>query len=137
VAGCPAVAPGGRVPRAPGLLLRCRSDGCCWLAGRQGLQAGDRGGDLVGPGPALGESEPQAADAAYHGPALKQLPPGVSWTTRLPRNAVLYDLAPPRVRKPGRPPRKGPGWAPPPTWPPPRAGPRPPCTPTAETRPPT
>jgi hypothetical protein len=47
------------------------------------------------------------ADAAYHGPALKQLPPGVSWTTRLPKNAVLYDLAPPRVRKPGRPPRKG------------------------------
>ena len=48
------------------------------------------------------------ADAAYHGPALKTLPPSVSWTTRLPRNAVLYDLAPPRIRKPGRPPRKGP-----------------------------
>ena len=27
---------------------------------------------------------------------------------RLPRNAVLFRLAPPRVRKPGRPPRKGP-----------------------------
>jgi hypothetical protein len=26
----------------------------------------------------------------------------------LPRNAVLFQLAPPRVRKPGRPPRKGP-----------------------------
>jgi DDE superfamily endonuclease len=49
-----------------------------------------------------------AADAHYHGPALKHLPPNVTWTTRLPRNAVLYDLAPPRVRKPGRPPRKGP-----------------------------
>lgn len=48
-----------------------------------------------------------AADAHYHGPALKHLPPNVTWTTRLPRNAVLYDLAPPRVRKPGRPPRKG------------------------------
>jgi hypothetical protein len=48
------------------------------------------------------------ADAAYHGPALKELPASVSWTTRLPKNAVLYDLAPPRVRKPGRPPRKGP-----------------------------
>jgi hypothetical protein len=47
------------------------------------------------------------ADAHYHGPALKDLPPGVTWTTRLPRNAVLYALAPPRVRKPGRPPRKG------------------------------
>jgi len=47
------------------------------------------------------------ADARYHGPALKDLPPQVTWTTRLPRNAVLYALAPPRVRKPGRPPRKG------------------------------
>ena len=47
------------------------------------------------------------ADALYHGPALKDLPAGVTWTTRLPRNAVLYDLAPPPVRKPGRPPRKG------------------------------
>jgi hypothetical protein len=48
------------------------------------------------------------ADAHYHGPALRDLPPGVTWTTRLPRNAVLYAPAPPRVRKPGRPPRKGP-----------------------------
>lgn len=47
------------------------------------------------------------ADAHYHGPALRDLPQNVTWTTRLPRNAVLYDLAPPRVRKPGRPPRKG------------------------------
>ena len=47
------------------------------------------------------------ADARYHGPAIKDLPPDVTWTTRLPRNAVLYGLAPPRVRKPGRPPRKG------------------------------
>src|SRR3984957_19298262 len=51
------------------------------------------------------------ADAHYHGPAIKDLPPGVTWTTRLPRNAVLFDLAPPRVRKPGPPPRKGPGLA--------------------------
>ncbi|HEX5298646.1 MAG TPA: transposase [Streptosporangiaceae bacterium] len=48
------------------------------------------------------------ADAHYHGPALRDLPPGVTWTTRLPRNAVLFAPAPPRVRKPGRPPRKGP-----------------------------
>jgi hypothetical protein len=47
------------------------------------------------------------ADAHYHSPALRGLPPAVTWTTRLPRNAVLYALAPPRVRKPGRPPRKG------------------------------
>jgi DDE superfamily endonuclease len=48
------------------------------------------------------------ADAHYHGPALRDLLPGVTWTTRLPKTAVLYQLAPPRVRKPGRPPRKGP-----------------------------
>jgi hypothetical protein len=49
-----------------------------------------------------------AADAHYHGPALRDLPATVTWTTRLPRNAVLFAPAPPRVRKPGRPPRKGP-----------------------------
>jgi SRSO17 transposase len=37
------------------------------------------------------------ADAAYHGPALKTLPAAVTWTTRLPANAVLYRLAPPRL----------------------------------------
>jgi DDE superfamily endonuclease len=36
------------------------------------------------------------ADGAYHGPALRHLPPTVTWTTRLPAKAVLYDLAPPR-----------------------------------------
>jgi DDE superfamily endonuclease len=47
------------------------------------------------------------ADAAYHGPALKQLPPAVTWTCRLRANAVLYDLAPPRPpRTRGRPRRK-------------------------------
>lgn len=34
------------------------------------------------------------ADALYHGPALKQLPATVTWTTRLPANAVPYALAP-------------------------------------------
>jgi hypothetical protein len=48
------------------------------------------------------------ADAHYHGPALRTLPASVTWTTRLPKNAVLYQLAPPPVRKPGRRPRKGP-----------------------------
>jgi hypothetical protein len=47
------------------------------------------------------------ADAHYHGPALRGLPPDVTWTTRLPTNAVLYGLAPSRVRKPGRCPRRG------------------------------
>ena len=44
------------------------------------------------------------ADAAYHGPALRALPENVTWTCRIPRNAVLYDLAPPRTGRP-RPPQ--------------------------------
>jgi SRSO17 transposase len=48
------------------------------------------------------------ADAAYHGPALKHLPPAVTWTCRLRANAVLYSLAPSRVPGTrGRPRRKG------------------------------
>jgi hypothetical protein len=48
------------------------------------------------------------ADAAYHGPALRQLPASVTWTTRLPANAVLYALAPPRLPgERGRPCLKG------------------------------
>ena len=48
------------------------------------------------------------ADAAYHGPALKQLPASVTWTTRLPANAALYALAPPRLPgERGRPCLKG------------------------------
>ena len=47
------------------------------------------------------------ADAAYHGPALRSLPENVTWTCRIPRNAVLYGLAPPRTGKRGRPRTKG------------------------------
>ena len=47
------------------------------------------------------------ADAAYHGPALRVLPGNVTWTCRIPRNAVLYDLAPPRTGRRGRPRTKG------------------------------
>jgi len=44
-------------------------------------------------------------DAAYHGKPL--LVAGTTWTTRLPANAALYDLAPPRTGKRGRPALKG------------------------------
>jgi hypothetical protein len=47
------------------------------------------------------------ADAAYHGPALRELPPDVTWTCRIPRNAKLYAPAPPRTGRPGRPRVKG------------------------------
>ena len=43
------------------------------------------------------------ADGAYHGPALRALPPGVTWTCRIPRNAVLYGPPPPRTGRRGRP----------------------------------
>jgi hypothetical protein len=36
------------------------------------LQAGDRFGDLVGPGPALGEAQPQAACAADQAPGGRE-----------------------------------------------------------------
>jgi hypothetical protein len=47
------------------------------------------------------------ADAAYHGKSLRDLPSHVTFTTRLPATAVLYDLAPPRTGKRGRPALKG------------------------------
>jgi hypothetical protein len=47
------------------------------------------------------------ADAAYHGKSLRDLPATVTWTTRLPRNAVLYHRAPARSGKRGRPRLKG------------------------------
>jgi hypothetical protein len=44
-------------------------------------------------------------DAAYHGKPL--LVAGTTWTTRLPANAALFDLAPARTGKRGRPALKG------------------------------
>jgi len=43
------------------------------------------------------------ADAAYHGRGLRDLPVQVAWTTRLPRNVVLYQRAPARTGRRGRP----------------------------------
>ena len=40
-------------------------------------------------------------------PALRTLPGNVTWTCRIPRNAVLYDLAPPRTGRRGRPRTRG------------------------------
>jgi hypothetical protein len=47
------------------------------------------------------------ADAADRGPALRELPPDVTWTCRIPRNAKLDAPAPPRTGRPGRPRVKG------------------------------
>jgi hypothetical protein len=47
------------------------------------------------------------ADAAYHGKSLRDLPAQVTWTTRLPRNAVLYHRAPAPTGRRGRPRLKG------------------------------
>jgi hypothetical protein len=47
------------------------------------------------------------ADCAYAGKALRDLPNAVTWTTRLRSNASLYELAPPRTGRRGRPRLKG------------------------------
>ncbi|MFI5068620.1 MAG: transposase [Streptosporangiales bacterium] len=47
------------------------------------------------------------ADSAYAGEELRQLPDGVTWTTRLRANAALYGLPPERTGKKGRPRVKG------------------------------
>jgi hypothetical protein len=47
------------------------------------------------------------ADSAYAGEELKQLPDGVTWTTRLRVNAALHDLPPERTGRKGRPRKKG------------------------------
>jgi hypothetical protein len=48
-----------------------------------------------------------AADSAYAGGELKGLPAGVSWTTRLRKDAALHGLPPQRTGKRGRPRVKG------------------------------
>jgi DDE superfamily endonuclease len=47
------------------------------------------------------------ADSAYAGGELKKLPPGITWTTRLRKDAALHDLPPARTGKRGRPREKG------------------------------
>ncbi|MGH3636807.1 MAG: IS701 family transposase [Mycobacterium sp.] len=47
------------------------------------------------------------ADSAYAGRSLRGLPATITWTTRLRSNAALYDLAPPRTGRRGRPRLKG------------------------------
>jgi hypothetical protein len=47
------------------------------------------------------------ADAAYAGKELRGLGAQVTWTTRLRKDAALYDLAPPRTGRRGRPRVKG------------------------------
>jgi hypothetical protein len=47
------------------------------------------------------------ADSAYAGGELKKLPPRVTWTTRLRKDAALYGLAPQRTGRRGRPRTKG------------------------------
>jgi hypothetical protein len=48
-----------------------------------------------------------AADAAYAGKELRRLPDNVTWTTRLRKDAALYEPAPPRTGRRGRPRVKG------------------------------
>jgi hypothetical protein len=54
-----------------------------------------------------GRSIHVVADSAYAGKALRGLSASVTWTTRLRSNASLYELAPPRTGRRGRPRLKG------------------------------
>ena len=47
------------------------------------------------------------ADAAYAGKELRGMDSRITWTTRLRKDAALYDLAPPRTGRRGRPRVKG------------------------------
>jgi hypothetical protein len=47
------------------------------------------------------------ADAAYAGCELRGLDSRITWTTRLRRDAALFQLAPPRTGQRGRPRLKG------------------------------
>jgi hypothetical protein len=47
------------------------------------------------------------ADAAYAGKELARLPAAVTWTTRLRKDAALFELPPPRTGRRGRPRAKG------------------------------
>ena len=46
-------------------------------------------------------------DAAYAGKELKKLAPGITWTTRLRKDAALHDLPPARAGRRGRPRARG------------------------------
>jgi hypothetical protein len=64
------------------------------------------------------------ADSAYAGGELKKLPPQVTWTTRLRKDAALHGLPPQRTGKRGRPGRRETGCPPWPGSPPPPRSPR-------------
>ena len=58
----------GGVPRALGLSFLVVGVAESWSARREGLQAGDRDGDLGSPGPGGGDAQPQPAAAAGQAP---------------------------------------------------------------------
>jgi hypothetical protein len=65
MAGGPAVALGGRDSTGPGgFSFLIAWTGAFWLAGCEGLEAADGGGDVAGPWPSGREAEPEPAAAA-------------------------------------------------------------------------
>jgi DDE superfamily endonuclease len=75
------------------------------------------------------------ADAAHAGSELKKLPPSITWTTRLRRDAALHELPPSHTGRRGRPRARAPGYPPWQNWPAPRRSPRSP-SPATERPPP-
>ena len=73
------------------------------------------------------------ADSAYAGGELKKLSARITWTTRLRKDAALYDPPPQRTGRRGRPPRKATGSPPWQSSPPVRHSPGSPSPATAKT----
>jgi DDE superfamily endonuclease len=87
------------VPVLAKLVIKdTRSASRLWLARRMALM-------LAGALP--GRDIHVTGDAAYAGGDLNKLPPGITWTTRLRKDAALYALPPPRTGRRGRPRARG------------------------------
>jgi hypothetical protein len=87
------------VPVLAKLVIKdTRSASRLWLARRMALM-------LAGALP--GRDIHITGDAAYAGGDLNKLPPGITWTTRLRKDAALYALPPPRTGRRGRPRARG------------------------------
>jgi hypothetical protein len=80
------------------VIKRTNSGSRLWLARRMALMLADAlpGCDIHVVG-----------DAAYAGGELNKLPPGITWTTRLRKDAALYELPPQRTGRRGRPRARG------------------------------
>jgi hypothetical protein len=101
--GCPMISRLVAVPVLAKLVIKdATSASRLWLARRMA--------QMIAPG-ADGRAIRVVAAAAHAGKDLKTLPPGITGTTRLRKDAALYDLPPERTGRHGRPTPKVPGYS--------------------------